>query len=101
MKKERRNIENEILNRVPEESKAILSKHLYDKTYLLAIEGDYLNNREEIFGDMDVNIYIKKISPEEVQNYDVTFLKSLPEEMKERFKKEKQKIKNDREKRRG
>ena len=100
IRKERKQYENEILNRVPEDVKAVLSKHLYDKTYLLAIEGGYLS--EDLFGDIDVNLYIKQISPEESTNFDVTFLKSLPEEMQERYRKEQQRIKNDQiNKRRG
>ena len=99
IRKEHKSIENSIMEQTPNEFKPIFCKYLYDDLYLLVIQSE---NRIDlsIYKNLNVSIFVKSISQHETGNIELTFHLLLPEEMREKYKSEKQKIKNDKNRRR-
>lgn len=94
-KKEIRNNEREIIkfanDALPDNIKTIFCKHLYDSTFLLVLHSISLCNCDELFKKMPFDIYVKFIHERQIANIKYTYTSLLPEDMKVKAKKNKQK----------
>lgn len=99
IKKTAQNNEREIMkfanDILPVGIKPIFCKHLYDSTFLLAIHSTFYCNGKEIYNIMQYNskirVYVKFISERQVANIEYTYMSLLPEDMKVKAKKYKEK----------
>lgn len=94
-KKETRNNEREIIkfanDVLPNNIKTIFCKHLYDSTFLLVLHSISWCNCDELFKKMQFDIYVKFIHERQVANIKYTYESLLPEDMKAKAKKCKEK----------
>ena len=82
-RKEKKDLEKLILENAPNNSKPIFCKHLYDNTFILLLK-EYNRIPYKYYKNMfDVNVYIKHVPEEERNNIDVSFLRFLPDEMRQ------------------
>ena len=79
-------MEESIIQNTPEELNPLFCKYLYEDTYFLIVGNQNTIPKDYFKKLFDVNVYIKTVSKDESKHIDVTFIRFLPDLMKQKYR---------------